>query len=221
MSINALGLKIHQHNLLDLVRWFLFYQLDPTLTIKPDQLSLDQCPMIWDLKVTVYHSATVTFRTPSNPSGPDGMYQEVIRSMPYWPRGEIPGPCRDCVFVDVRGAEDNVGMRGLLVACVYLFFKFSYGNVKYPCVLVHCYSTSNKPDATTGMWVVQPENTRRGSHNMGIVHLDSIVHGAHLLPKFLSDAPVYRKINYMNVLDVYASFYVNKFIDHHAFEIAF
>ena len=56
---------------------------------------------------------------------------------------------------------------------------------------------------------------------MGIIHLDSIVRGAHLLPKFPSDAPVYWEINYMNVLDVYTLFYVNKFIDHHAFEIAF
>ena len=177
--------------------------------------------MIWDLKVAVYHSATATFHTPSNPSGPDGMYREVIRSTPYWPRGEIPGPRRDCVFIDVGGAEDNVGMRGLLVARVYLFFKFSYGDVEYPCALVHWYSTSDEPDATTSMWVVQPETTRGGSRNMGVVHLDSIVRGAHLLPKFLLDAPVYREINYMNVLDVYASFYVNKLIDHHAFEIAF
>ena len=56
---------------------------------------------------------------------------------------------------------------------------------------------------------------------MGIIHLDSIVHGAHLLPKFPLDAPVYREINYTNVLDVYTSFYVNGFIYHHAFEIAF
>jgi hypothetical protein len=57
---------------------------------------------------------------------------------------------------------------------------------------------------------------------MGIVHLDSVVRGAHLLPRFPSDAPLYRReINYMNVLDVYKAFYVNKYIDHHAFELAF
>jgi len=56
---------------------------------------------------------------------------------------------------------------------------------------------------------------------MGVIHLDSIVRGAHLLPKFPSDAPVYREINYMNVLNLYTSFYVNKYIDYHVFEIAF
>ena len=56
---------------------------------------------------------------------------------------------------------------------------------------------------------------------MSVIHVDSIVHGAHLLPRFPSDAPVYREINYMNALDVYTSFYVNKLIDPHAFEIAF
>ena len=111
-------------------------------------------------------------------------------------------------------------MRSLLVARVYLFFKFSYNGINYPCALVHWYSTSDEPDAATGYWVVQPEYTRRGTRHASVIHLDSIVRGAHLLPRFPSDAPVYREINYMNVLDTYTSFYVNKFIDHHAFEIA-
>jgi len=112
-------------------------------------------------------------------------------------------------------------MSGLLVARVHLFFRFSHNGTSYPCALVRWYSTSDEPDATTGFWVVKPESTRRGAHHMGVIHLDSIVRAAHLLPRFPSDAPVYREINYMNVLDLYESFYVNKFIDHHAFEIAF
>jgi hypothetical protein len=176
--------------------------------------------MIWDSKVSVFHSATATFRAPSNPSGPGGMYREVIRSTPSWPKGDIPGPRRDCVFVDIGNSEDT-GAKGFLVARVYLFFKFSYNGTDYPCALVHWYSTSNERDATTGYWVVEPESTRRGARHMSVIHLDSIIRGAHLLPRFLSDAPIYREINYSNVLDVYASFYINKFIDHHAFEIAF
>jgi len=219
-SFDALGLKIGQHNLLDLTRRFLFYQLNPTSTIEPHQLSLAECPMIWDSKVSVYHSATATFRAPSNPSGPGGMYREVIRSTPFWPRGDIPGPRRDCIFVDT-GDSENVGMRGLLVARVFLLFRFSYGGVDYPCALVQWYSTSSEPDLNTGLWVARPESTRQGTRHASVIHLDSIVRGAHLLPKFLSDSPVYREINYMNVLDVFASFYVNKYIDHHAFEIAF
>ena len=154
-------MKIGQHNLLDLTRHFLFYQLNPTSAIEPDQLTLAACPMIWELKVSVCHAATATFRTPSNPSGPGGMYREVIHSTPFWPRGDIPGPRWDCVFVDI-GDSENVGMRGILVAQVHLFFRFSYGGCDYPCALVRWYSTSNEPDASTGLWVVQPESTRRG-----------------------------------------------------------
>jgi len=148
------------------------------------------------------------------------MYREIIRSTPFWPRGDIPGPRRDCVFVDVGNSED-IGMKGLLIARVYLFFKFSYNGIDYPCALVHWYSIHDEPDAATSFWVVRPESTRRGARHASVIHLDSIIRGAHLLLRFLSDAPVYREINYMNVLDVYTSFYVNKFIDHHAFKIAF
>ncbi|KAF9784559.1 hypothetical protein BJ322DRAFT_1006935 [Thelephora terrestris] len=50
---------------------------------------------------------------------------------------------------------------------------------------------------------------------MAIIHLDSIVRGAHLLPRFPSNSRVYREINYTQTLDVFQSFYVNKYIDHH------
>ena len=100
-SLTALGLKINQLDLLNLTHRFLFYQLNPTSTIEPDHLTLAACPMIWDLKVSVFHSATAIFRAPSNPSGPGGMYHEVIHSTPSWPRGDIPGPRRDCVFVNI------------------------------------------------------------------------------------------------------------------------
>ena len=112
-------------------------------------------------------------------------------------------------------------MKGLLIARVYLFFRFSYNRVNYPCALVRWYSMSDEPDPDTGMWVVQLEFTRQGMRHTSVIHIDSIARAAHLLPRFPSDAPIYREINYMNALDVYSSFYVNKFIDHHAFEIAF
>ena len=112
-------------------------------------------------------------------------------------------------------------MRGLLVARVHLFFKFLHDNTDHPCALIHWYTTSSEPDTSTGMWVIYPELTDQRTRHMGVIHLNSIVRGAHLLPNFPSDAPVYREINYRNVLNVYTSFYVNKFIDHHTFEIAF
>lgn len=216
-------MKVGQHDLPDLVRHFLFYQLHPDSNIEPDDLPLDWCPVLWDSRVSVFHSATATFRAPSNPSGPGGMYRELIHSTPKWTKGDVVGPRRDCVFVDM-GESGAPGMQGLLVARIYLFFKFSFANVEYPCTLVHWYTTvGNEPDSSTGLWVVEPEYTQ-GQHprrNMGVIHLDSIIHGAHLLPRFPSNTRVYREINYTQTLDVYRSFYVNKYIDHHAFEIAF
>ena len=119
------------------------------------------------------------------------------------------------------GSSEGTGIKGLLVVHVYLFFRFLHSGIDYSCMLVHWYSMSSKPDPGTGLLVVQPEFIHWGMHHMGIVHLNSIVHGAHLLPKFPLDIPVYQEINYMNVLDVYTCFYVNKFIIHHTFEIAF
>ena len=112
-------------------------------------------------------------------------------------------------------------MKALLAACVYLFFRLLYGRISYPCALVHWYSMSNNPNPDTGLWAVQPELTHQGMCHLSVIHVDSIVCGMHLLPKFLSDAPIYWEINYTNVLDLYTSYYVNKFINHHAFEIAF
>jgi len=221
-TLTALGIKIGQHDLPDLVRHFLFYQLNPDSDIEPDALLLEQCPVLWDSRVTVFHSATAIFRAPSNPSGPGGMYREVIRSTPWWAKGEVAGPRRDCVFVD-GGEPDKLGMQSLLVARVYLFFRFSYADVEYPCALVHWYSTvGTEPDGSTGLWVVEPEFTRGLPYRaMSVIHLDSIIRGAHLLPKFPSNTRLYREINYTQTLDIYRSFYVNKYIDNHAFEIAF
>ena len=150
------------------------------------------------------------------------MYREVIRSTPKWSKGDVVGPRRDCVFVD-GGEPGAPGLRGLLVARVYLFFSFSFAGMEYPCALVHWYTTvGTEPDSSTGLWVVEPEYIHpHGYRSMGVIHLDSIVRGAHLLPRFPSNTQLFREINYTQTLDVYRFFYVNKYVDHHAYEIAF
>ena len=67
--------------------------------------------------------------------------------------GDIPGPRRDCVFVDM-GDSEAIGMKALHITWVYLFFKFSHNNINYPCALVQWYSTSDEPDDSTGLWVI-------------------------------------------------------------------
>ena len=73
------------------------------------------------------------------------------------------------------GNLEDIRMKGLLMAQVYLFFKFSYEGVDYPCTLVHWYPTSTEPDPTTGFWVVQPELNHRVGPHAGVIHLDSII----------------------------------------------
>ncbi|KAF8232664.1 hypothetical protein L208DRAFT_1271046 [Tricholoma matsutake] len=66
------------------------------------------------------------------------------------------------------------------------------------------------------MWIVQPD----GDESLpSIIHLDTVVCAAHLLQAF---GPEYvsRTLSFMDMLDTFTRFYVNKFPDHHAFEIA-
>jgi len=54
---------------------------------------------------------------------------------------------------------------------------------------------------------------------MDIIHLDSVVRAAHLLG-VCGESFVPRDLTCDNSLDRFNSFYVNKFADHHSFEIA-
>lgn len=109
-------------------------------------------------------------------------------------------------------------MQGLDVARVQLFFSFSYDGVEYPCALVHWFScVGNSPDDNTGMWVVEPDDDETPP---SIIHLDTIVRATHLLPIFGSEH-VSKTLSFTDTLDTFPRFYVNKYADHHAFEVAF
>ena len=71
----------------------------------------------------------------------------------------------------------------------------------------------------TGMWVVCPDSTR-GIRDRSVLHLDSFLRGAHLIPVY-GDETLPVDFHYSYSLDTFQAFYVNKFIDHHANEIAF
>ena len=112
-------------------------------------------------------------------------------------------------------------MCGLSIARSRLFFSVTVNHVKYPCALVNWYSlVGDSPDENTGMWVVERDILDDGKLWMVVVHLDTILCLAHLLPIYrYKQAP--RGAKYMDSLDIIHDFYVNKFADHHAFEIAF
>ena len=73
------------------------------------------------------------------------------------------------------------------------------------------------PDPTTGMWIVKPEiidNKRSTS----FVSVDTIVRSCHLLPVFGAEL-VPHDFHFSHSLDAYDKYYVNHFVDNHAFEL--
>ena len=217
-SFQALGSHIGQVDLDELVRRFLFYDQNPAFTGTPP---LSLCPTTDNVKrINVYHSATATFCAPSNPSGVGGLYRETVRCTPRWQTGDITAHRRDCVVLNT--GSDAPGMRGLNVARVHLFFSFAIGDELFSCALIHEFIKSfEDPDPDNGMWIVEPDFDRNNYRVMSVVHVDSIIRAVHLLPVFRGDVIVPREINFSHTLDIFTAFYVNKYIDYHAFETLF
>jgi len=216
-ELNLLAWKIKQPDLPRLARRFLFSTLNPD---SPIPTAVNDLPEITG-KIYVYNSAHVVYYAPSDFSGLRGMHRERIRSAASWHSGR---PRRDCVFVGNSDSPDAPGFKSLLVARVYLFFSFKYEDVSYPCALVHWFSTVGEaPDDETTMWIVEPDYLAGKKPLLEVIHLDTILRGAHLIgvaghTEYLPSQP---KIDFLMALDSFKSFYVNKFADHHAHEIAF
>lgn len=172
----------------------------------------DVYPVIRD-KIHVFNSAIATFYAPSDISGIAGMRREYIRATSSWRRG----PARfDCVLIN---SDPNVdGARGFEVARVFLFFSFSHKDQEYQCALVQWYSfVDTEPDEDTGLWVVEPDVLDDDSPHLAVVHVDCIFRAAHLMPVTRTSQFVDRTITMHTSLDRFKSFYLNRFIDHHAF----
>jgi len=173
--------------------------------------AIDHVPSI-DSSISVFHSAVATFFSPGDPCGTHGMRRERLYSTPSW-RGC--GHRHDCAFV--VGDEEKPGMRGMAVVRVRLLFSFELDGVYYPCALVEWFDRVRRDDAT-GMWVVRPDLSH-GMREKSVLHLDSFLHAAHLIPVF-GEKKVPRKLDRTHSLDAFPTYFVNKYIDHHTFEIA-
>ncbi|KAG1760301.1 hypothetical protein EDD22DRAFT_980688 [Suillus occidentalis] len=157
----------------------------------PEDVPAASCPR-HDGRLYVFNSAAATFYAPSDPSGIGGMRREQIRACPLW---RNVAARNDCVFVNAN--PDLEGMRGLEVARVKCFFSFKFNWVTYPCALVQWFDkVGDCADEDTGMWIVP-----------------------HLIPVYGPDF-IADNIEYFHSYDAFRSFYINKFADHHAFEIA-
>ncbi|KAF8508678.1 hypothetical protein BU17DRAFT_77929 [Hysterangium stoloniferum] len=188
---------------------------DPYSNMSPMDDSDDQPPEIDNL-IMLYPSAVATYFAPSDLSGIGGMRSECIHATPNW-RKE--GPHYDTVFVNTNLDED--GMCGVDIACIKQFFSFKCQGHLYPCAAVQWYShCGNEPDEDTGMWIVEPDVYEDGGRITDIIHLDAIVHYAHLIAVY-GNNPLPKDILLCYTLDLFHSYYLNKYIYHHAFEIAF
>lgn len=171
---------------------------------------------IFDDRISVFHSAVATFYAPSDHSGIYGMHRQLIRSNPNWRQGS---PRHDCVFIEKDKELD--GMRGLHVVQVLLFLSFTSHHVPYPCALVQWFVVvGDTPCGDTGMWIVKPKMEDDGTQTTSIIHVDSIVRGAHLIGVY-GELFLPRDFSHFDSLTAFQAYYVNKFIDYHANEIAF
>ena len=127
------------------------------------------------LAIKVFHSATSTYYAPSDLCGTGGMHCEWIQAKPHW-KGQAK---YDCVYVgqDV----DTIGFSGLLMACITMFFSFSFQK-PHLCTLLEWFSMfGNAPCKDTSMWRVVPDYDGNGKHMTSDIHIDSILRAAHII----------------------------------------
>ena len=215
LELEALAAQINLPLNIDLIRRFLFDQLYPNSPVSGDDVNLAICP-VFDSNIHVFHSALAMFYAPSDPSGIGGMHRQRIRATPSWQQsyGRY-----DCMFLEKDPAL--VGFRGLHAAQICLFFSFKHDCKTYPCALVQWFSPiGDEPCEDTGMWIVEPDWDCNGQRLTSIIHIDTAVCSAHLLPVYGS-AFIPHGLHFSETLCAFRAFYINKYADHHSHEIAF
>jgi len=71
------------------------------------------------------------------------------------------------------------------------------------------------------MWIIEPDFDALGTPAISLIHVDAIFRGAHLMGVAGQGEFIPRHLEFHNSLDPFRSYYVNKYIDHHAHEFAF
>ena len=141
------------------------------------------------------------------------MHRQIIQSTPSWHRKEAR---YDCVLVVED--EDKPRMQGMSVGCVRTFLSFLYNDITYPCAFIDRFKRVGRgPDPVTGMWKAQPELVGHIPVR-SVVHIDTILRNVHLIPAF-GDGLIPHQLHYSKSLDIFSSYYVNKYADHHSFEV--
>jgi hypothetical protein len=194
----------------------LYEQLNPDALESATTINKAACPS-FNGKLKVFHSALTIYYSPSDISGVGGMHQERIRATPKWRNSGAPH--YDSVLV--KKDSTMPGMRGLLVAQVLLFFSFTYRKITYPCTLVQWFQPiGSEPCPDTGMWIVKPEVDHRHHRIQLVIHLECILCAAHLIG-IAGSHFIPPDLDYTKSLAAFKAFYVNKYANHHAHEVAF
>ncbi|KAG5650965.1 hypothetical protein H0H81_010387 [Sphagnurus paluster] len=209
--LDELALEFGQPRFPEAFRRFLWDQMNPNAEIPSSLVPLTDCPG-FSGKIHVYHSAVARFYAPSDLCGARGMYRERIRSHPNW-RGKYPR--HDTVFIETDA--DLPGMQGMVIGRVLLFFSFKFHDEEFSCALVNwLVPVGDRPDDETGLWVVKPEFVGN-QRSVAVVHVDSIVRGAHLLPIY-GTAGLPEDFHFSQALDVFRAYFINSYVDHHTHE---
>ena len=215
-----------QLNLVSLIRVLLRQHSEPHANSTALPSSADYLDFTGEHPLTTYNSAVAMFYAPSDLSGAGGMRKERIRAVSRW-RGGCPR--FDTVLLKPNNKyeptyNDEPTVNSFSVARVQLFFSFEYNHASYECALVHDYQVVNpNPDEITGMAIVK-RAMRGGQPRARVIPLNDILRAVHLIPVFskLGTKRIPKKYKHELTLDdrqLFKLFYVNKFVDHHAFEI--
>ena len=171
--------------------------------------------MLSILTISIYTSAVASFYVPSDICGIKGMCREWIHASPSWCKG---APHYDTILVETD--PEYTGMSGTDVTQVKLFFSFRYEGIEYRCALVDWFShIGDGPDEDTGMWVVEWDVDLYGNQILQVIHIDTVIQCTHLIGVYGPD-PVSTLLTFSDSLYAFHTYYVNKYADHHSFEVA-
>lgn len=169
-----------------------------------------------NVHLALYTSAASTFHAPSDYSGTKGMRHERIRASLKW--GKTGQSRHDTVFIQGDQSMESIS-DGLTIARIHQFFSFPLKSKFHTCALIEHFDFVNEDiDELTGMWIVRRQrlNSRQ---RFEVIPVTQIFRAAHLIPVYGTN-PIPSRFSHTKTLDSFNKFYVNRFIDYHAFECA-
>ncbi|KAF9221309.1 hypothetical protein BS17DRAFT_712082 [Gyrodon lividus] len=90
---------------------------------------------------------------------------------------------------------------------------------EHPCAVVHWFVLMDECNEDMGMWIVCLGYNTCNQPNISIIHLDTIHCAAHLIPVYRTEK-ISPQVQPHNSYDSFHAYYINKYADHHTFEIA-